>query len=189
MKKHYPLFCALILCLFSIAASAQKMYLKADYLTENLGQDRDFEDYVNITSLQYGMTAATTILKGGSPSVGKPQFGEVIVTKSADALSGKEMEYLALGKHFDNVEIVNTMTDGLGKIRVMYKVELQDAFVTDVSTSSVPGCNGNCPSASESLKLVFKAIRVTTYYINSRGEVKANPSFVFNVSQQNTTWP
>ncbi|GGN03866.1 hypothetical protein GCM10010967_43380 [Dyadobacter beijingensis] len=185
MKKHYLLLWGLILlCLSASSGSAQKMFLKADNLTNGGSNDRDFDDYVEITSLQHGLEAETVFGPGGGPGVGRPIPKSLIITKNADLLSTKIMEKIVLGEHFTSIEIVSTVADRItGRSLVRYKVELKNAFVTDVSTSSVHGCASDCPGVAESVKLVFKAIRITTYSVDSKGVPKANPPFMFDVEK------
>lgn len=183
MKKLLLPFVTLVFCLFAQHISAQKLFLKADALTNNGGADSGFKDYVVITSRQFGGAAETTI-SGGIPRPGKPDFQNLVITKYSDMLSNKLWTVMAKGTHIDEIEIVNTALAPNGSSRVVTnKIQLKDVYVTGISNSAAQGdCEAGCSGISESYHLAYTAIKITTYTLSNTGKwtEDSNP-FMFNV--------
>jgi type VI secretion system Hcp family effector len=182
MKSFYTFIGSLFICLLSCSVYAQSIFLKVDDFTQNLGLNSQFVDYTELTSVQYGLQAEVSLLASPGPLAGKPKFGEIIITKNIDGLSNYIMNAMVRGIDFENMEIVATRGDGNGGLATMHKVELKNVYVTDFQTSSVEGCEGNCPSIAESVKFVYEAIRITTYKLNRNGNAVADDfKFEYNV--------
>ena len=172
-KKFVSLVLGLLLCVgFSPLFAQQDIYLKADNLTQKAGQTKGLEDYVQLSSVQYGISNPAPT---GSPGagVGKPNFSEITVSKTVDLSSTKLMLNLTKGTIIQNLEIIFTKNSG-GNQATVYKIELFDTFVTGYSFSSIPDCSGGCPG-SESLSFAYQRIKVTTYSQDQSGKVTPNP--------------
>lgn len=175
MKKICLPVAVLLYFFLSSSAFAQKIYLKADPFTNGGSQLDGFADYVEISSLQFGIIAPA-IIGGGA---GKVTLKNIIVTKNVDISSGKFMNNLARGRHIPLVEIVNVLSTTF-QPQVLHKIELKNALITDISSSAVPDCPGNCPAIAESYTIIYDAIRITTYTMNENGSTTAGEPFVFN---------
>ena len=181
MKKIYAHVLGFILCMLTTTAFSQQIYLRADNLTDRAGYTEQFKNYVEITSFQFGVDAPVTTGKSG-PSPSKPVFREVIITKYSDISSNKLIEKVALGRPIAKLEIVSTANIE-GENVVVHKVELTEAYITEIASSTVSGCTGNCPTIAESYKFYFKTIKITTYSVDERGSVTANAPFEYNTLQ------
>lgn len=184
MKKLLLPFATLVFCLFAQHISAQKLFLKADALTNNGDADTGFRDYVVITSRQLGGAAETTI-SGGIPRPGKPDFQNLVITKHSDMLSNKLWTLMSKGTHINDMEIVSTALSQNGSSRVVTnKIELKDVYVTGIASSAAQGdCEAGCNGISESYKLAYAAIKITTYTLNNTGKWIADSSpFMYNVA-------
>lgn len=184
MNRCYLRFGWIAFFLVAYTASAQKIMLKADALTTGASTVRGYTNYSEITSVQFGVDAETSYLKGTGPAVGKPTVREVTITKYVDVSSNKLWSKITAGIHTSLVEIVSLSDPDL---ELMHKIELKDAFVTSISASNVTGCTQGCPSIAESYKFVFKAIRITTYSRNGQGTLVPSV-FVYNVAKNNDSW-
>lgn len=180
-KTSFMAVCTLLIVLAN-PLFAQHMFLSAGTFTTKGSIYRNFENYVEISSVQYGVDAETSYNLGGGAAVGRPTFREMVVTKNVDILSNELLRRITTGKSIPLIEIVTTQNTDAGE-KVAHKIELKDVFVTDVSDAGVEGCTGNCGGLAESVKLVYKAIRITTYSINPvNGQIQANPNpFIYNV--------
>jgi len=182
MKKlsfSFLLFFSLLFLQVS-SAFAQHIYLKAGDLTIKGSLVKGFENYVEITGVQFGAEAESSFTKGGGASIGKPIFYVIAITKSVDKLSNEFLKNLALGRAIPLIEIATTRRTDQGD-RVGHKIELKNVFITKISDASA-GCD-ECGTLAESVEFVYKAIRITTYSIDSRGVLteNANP-FEFDVA-------
>lgn len=188
MNKFYLSLLGLICCLLAHSVSAQDILLKADALTQGAGRIRDYANYAHVTSVQFGISAETSWTKGGGASVGKPNFKNITITKNSDVSSGKFMQKIAMGTGIDLIEILSVGNVGADRQEIVHKVELKDAYVTNVSSSEVEGCaEGGCPSIAESYEFVYKAIRITTYTYDDKGKATTTV-FTYNVALNNSTF-
>lgn len=189
--KKIILFICFAFCIFTFGkASAQDLFLKVGTLTAKGSFTKGFEDYIEISGLQYGVEAQASIIKGSGSTVGKPNFSEIIITKGVDIMTNEFLRAIAKGTPFPALEVVSVGTNGRETPVVTHKVELKDVFVTSVSNSGDGNCGGDCPSLGESVRLIYKAIKITTYSRSPKtGEVTANPNpFVFNVADMTQTF-
>jgi len=187
MNKFYLPFIGLIFCFVTHSVSAQRIFLKADALTSGASTVDRFTDYTEISSFQLGGSATVSLTQGTGGGVGKPDFTDITVTKNVDISSNRFINKMARGQIISLIEIASTINSG--GLKVVHKIELKDAYVTSVASSTVQGCTGNCPAIAESYSFKYKAIRITTYTVNSNGSVTANPDpFVFNVVTNTSTF-
>lgn len=182
MKKIYLPFVCIFFCLLTHSLFAQKMFLKAGALTLNGAildpAFREFKDYVEISGVQYSLDAASSYPSGAGP-IADPTFGEVVVTKNVDKLSTALLKNISNSTVIPLMEIVSTQLID-GNAEVTYKIELKDVFVSHVSQAGVPGCNTGC-GVAESVKLVYKRIRVSTYQVSLKGVVSLLSQFMVDV--------
>lgn len=187
MNKFNLPFLGLIFFLITHSVSGQKIFLKADDLTNGASTIDRYSDYAEISSLQFGGSSTMSLTQGTGGGVGKSDFREIIITKNVDISSNKFLDKMAKGQFISLIEIVSTINSGGPK--VVHKIELKDAYVTNISSSTVQGCTGNCPAIAESYSFKYRAIRITTFSVNSNGSVVANPDpFVFNVVTNTSTF-
>lgn len=165
MKKFCLPFIGLFFCLLTNSVFAQKtIYLRAgnvqtnNYLTVGVGKAKEYSNYAEISSLQFGIQAISSTQ---SP-IGKPDLKDIIFTKSFDASSNKFMQAVTHNGVIPDIEILTTMTNE-SKIVVVHKIELKDVVITDISSSAVPGCLVNCPAVVESYTIAYRSIKTTTY--------------------------
>lgn len=163
MKKFsFPFLLFLSLLFLDVnAVFAQSIFLKAGDLTLKGSLAKGFENYVEITGVQFGAEAESSFTKGGGASIGKASFDVISITKSVDKLSNELLKNIAAGKSIPLIEIVTTSRAQQGSDMVAHKIELKNVFVTKISEASA-GCD-NCGTLGESVSFVFKAIRITTY--------------------------
>lgn len=175
MKKIYVSLLVLLLCLgFSPLFAQQDIYLKADDLTKDGSTINKFKDYVQLSSVQYGISNPAPTGAGTGAGAGKPNFSEITVSKTVDLSSTKLMLNLTRDTVIQNLEIIFTKNSGGNQGVTLYKIELFNAFVTSFSFSSIPDCSGGCPGA-ESLSFAYQKIKVTTYTQSPDGRVAPNP--------------
>ena len=179
MKKFYLLFTGLIFCLFTSSVYAQKIFMKADDLTNGASKEAGYLNYTELSSLQFGVSAATTF-----SGVGAPIPDQITVTKNVDISSNKFLNKIFGGDEVTLLEIVSLVPSGNGFV-VAHKIELKDAYFADISSATVQGCVSGCPAIAESYKMTFRAIRITTYSVNSSGVLAPN---VFNYNVQAKTF-
>jgi len=185
MNKFYITILGLVSFLIANSASAQKIFLKADDLTKGASKVAGYLDYAEITSLQFGASFDRSWKTTGAPT-GKPNFKDIIITKNVDISSNRFLDKLIKGTTVGLIEIVSTTNDG-SDINVVHKIELKDSYITNVSSSTVQGCTGNCPAIAESYELVYRAIRITTYTVDSAGKTVQTVA-TYNVAMNNTTF-
>ena len=180
MRKIY--FVIAFVCLFSNSLFAQNMYLKAGTLTEKGSLVDGFRDYVELSSVQYGVSAESSSVKGTGPTVGKANFSEITITKNVDILSNALLKNISASTAIPEVEIVTTVRTGKGLYAIGHKIELRNAYVTNVSQAAAD-CNGGC-AVAETFKIVYRAIRITTYSQDQKtGETTANKNpYVYNTA-------
>ena len=181
MKKFSFLLYLLPVFLSAHATYAQHIFLKAGELTTKGSVAKGFENYVEISGVQFGAEAESSYTKGGGASVGKPSFDVISITKSVDKLSNELLKNIAMGKSIPLIEIVTTSRSPQGGEQVTHKIELKNVFVTKISDASA-GCD-DCGTLGESVNFIYKATRITTYYIDSKtGASTANlNTFEFDV--------
>jgi len=92
------------------------------------GIKEGFENYVEITGVQFGAEAESSFTKGGGASIGKPIFDVIAITKSVDKLSNELLKNLAIGKAIPLIEIATTRRTDQGD-RVGHKIELKNVFI------------------------------------------------------------
>jgi len=187
MNKFYLILIGFIFCLLTHSVSAQSIFLKADALTTGASKEKTYTNYAEITSLQFGVSAESSWIRGENPSVGNANFQHVTITKNVDVSSTKFLQKIATGTKIDLIEIVSTGNVGVNTLEVVHKVELKDAYVTNVSSSGIKECTGDCPAIAESYEFVFKAIRITTYTFDNKGKA-IESVFVYNVALNNSTF-
>lgn len=182
MKKIY--FILVFAFIYSVPhfLFAQNIYLKAGALTAKGSLADGFRDYVELSSVQYGVSAETSVVRGEGPTVGQPKFSEITFTKNVDILSNSLFKNISAGTVIPAVEIVTTVRTSQGESGIGHKIELKDVFVTSVLQAAAD-CGGGCAIA-ETVKIVYRAIRITTYSQDSRtGEIVANQNpYVFNIA-------
>lgn len=177
MKKFsFPFLLFLSLLFLDVdTVFAQKLFLKSGELTTNGSTIKGFENYLEITGVQFGAQAESSYTKGGGASVGKASFDVVSITKSVDKLSNELLTSIATGKSIPLIEIVTTRTTQQGAEVVSHKIEIKNVFVTKISDASA-GCD-DCGTLGESVDFIYKAIRITTYSQNPKtGVLTANPN-------------
>ena len=164
------------------AAFAQNIYLRGGEFTVKGTMVKGFENYVEISGVQFGAEAEVSFTKGTGPAIGKPTFDAISITKSVDKLSNELLRSIATGKSFPLIEIVVAARNSQGEQRAAHKIELQDVFVTKISDASAQ-CD-DCGTLAESVNFVYKSIKITTYSFDSKTgapTANANP-FEFDVS-------
>ncbi|WP_221393422.1 type VI secretion system tube protein Hcp [Dyadobacter sp. NIV53] len=168
--------------------SAQQLFLKAGTLTQQGSIYKGFENYVQISGVQYGVEALTSYKSTGA-AVGKANFGEIVITKNVDILTNELLRSISKGTLYALMEIVSTKNTADGQ-KVSHKIELKNVYVTNVSNSAVEGCPDDCAGLEESVKFVYKSIRITTYSTNVKtGVLTANLNpFVFDVTTMSSTF-
>ena len=159
----------------------QEMYLKVGDETRNGSTSTDFKDYIQIDAAQFGTSSSVTV--GGSmPTVGKPVFGNLVISKVNDKVSIYFLKCLAGGRLIPRVELVLAFFyDQSDKMLISQKIELNDAFVTSVSSA---GASRECSRCgfSETVSLAYTQIRVTTNTYDLQGKLSGAPSvFVFDL--------
>ncbi|MBE9463281.1 type VI secretion system tube protein Hcp [Dyadobacter subterraneus] len=177
MKKFcYSLLMILPFLFLNVdAAFAQHIFLKAGELTAKGSLIKGYENYIEITGVQFGAEAESSYTKGGGASVGKPSFDVISITKNVDKLSNELLKNIAAGKSIPLIEIATTARPQQGSELVVHKIELKNVFVTKISDASA-GCD-DCGTLAESVSFVYKAIRITTYSQDAKtGVFSANPN-------------
>jgi type VI secretion system secreted protein Hcp len=187
MKKMYLFFLGLLLCMLGNVAVAQQMFMKAGNLTANGSNIDQFRNYVPITSLQFGLTSTSLSSGPGAGQAPRPDFKEIVFTKNVDISSNRILQTVATGKLIPLVEFVSTFTAN-GQQEIVYKIELKNVSITNVASSSVPGCSGGCPAVAESYSFDYSAIRITTYNVGNDGSVTANDPFSYDLVKLTTNF-
>ncbi|WP_221392137.1 type VI secretion system tube protein Hcp [Dyadobacter sp. NIV53] len=167
------LFCACYLS-FTSRVTGQGLFLKAGELTAGASQNDTYQDYAEIHSFQFGTMIDVNITGGTGSGVGKPSATKVVVTKSVDVSSSKLLQKQLMGQIIPEIEIISTNFNGT----IVHKIQLKDVYISDVATSGA-ACSGGCP-ASETLSLVYTAIKITTYTMNPNGSVTPDTPVMFN---------
>jgi len=187
MNKFYLSLLGLICCLLVHSVSAQDIFLKADALTVGASREKGYTNYAEISSLQFGISAESSWIRGGEPSVDNANFKKITITKNVDVSSTKFMQKIAFGVPIDLIEIVSTGSIGMNVREVLHKIELKDAYVTNFSTSGIQGCASGCPAIAESYEFIYRAIRVTTYVYDDKSRPTTSV-FTYNVAENNSTF-
>ncbi|MCF0056357.1 type VI secretion system tube protein Hcp [Dyadobacter sp. CY356] len=189
MKKFSVFVFFSFLFLQNNTVYAQHIFLKAGDLTLKGSLFTNYENYVELTGVQLGADAEVSVIKGAGAAVGKANFDAIVITKSVDILSNELMRNIAAGKSIPLIEIITT--NKVGQVeRVAHKIELKNVFVTKIANASAEACPGDCGTVAESVSFVYKAIRITTYSIDSKtGAFVANPNpFELDISSMTATF-
>jgi type VI secretion system Hcp family effector len=189
MKKVSFTALSILLSVFATPLFAQHLFLSAGSFTNKGSMFRGFENYVEISGVQYSVESASSYSAPSGPAAAKATFNEVVVTKNVDILSNELLRRISSGKTIPLIEILTTKTSE-SEETVVHKIELKDVYISNVSNAGVEGCTGNCGGLAESVKLVYKAIRITTYSIKpSTGAAVANENpFIFDVVNRTSTF-
>lgn len=177
MKTLYLLAFNLFLLLSANCVSAQTardLFLKADNLTKNGSLHPQYRDYVELTSFQFG--AERPISRVGGQFKGDPSsFREIAFTQLTSVNSAPFLSHLMIGSIISEMEFISLRNSNQDRSEVAYKVELKDVMITS-GTTSING--GGAPV--ESFTITYKAIKITTYSQDARGNLTANPPFMYD---------
>ncbi|TLV00303.1 type VI secretion system tube protein Hcp [Dyadobacter luticola] len=185
MKKLLLPFVTLAFCFFTQVSFAQKYYMKAGQLTRDASLAGPFQDYTEISSRQFSVTA------GAGQKPGNVSFQEMVITKLSDLSSNKLLATMTKPTRIDEVEIVaTTASHGDGTRVVTNKIQLRNPVIVSYATSAANGCESGCTQIAESYKLTYEAIKITTYSQNDKtGEWTADPSpFMYNLKTATNTY-
>ena len=166
--KHKLMLAALVLdaVLWSTVASADNIYLRyGDINGDVVGGD--YNEAIAIASFQWGLSRQVSF-DGLQPEIGKAQSGGVSLSKLLDSSSTRLAMEALIGKG-ENATIEFTQTTKTTNPEQLYmKLELCNAYVTSLSTSS----GGDRPA--ESLGLAFEAFRLMYFKVNEDGSLSGS---------------
>jgi type VI secretion system secreted protein Hcp len=118
-----------------------------------------------ITFSAHSITAATSWLRGGGASIGKPTPGDFSFTKNINFASPSLLSALVTGRNFNSAELV--VRNGNDPTGPFYAVKLQTVFVVQLSPSSVAGVQ----RATENVSVVYRAIEWSYHNFGASGEI------------------
>ncbi len=133
------------------------------------------EDWIEISSFQWGVTLPISSSTAGGATSGKPSFSDLIITKAYDLSSPHLMHGCASGRHIPEVILeLKTIT---GDMSYTYlKITLEDVIISSVSMSS----GGDRPQ--ESLSLNFGKATQTYFKQDDKGMVAPAASMSWNIA-------
>ena len=131
-------------------------------------QTEGFKDWIELQSMQYGVSRNTSSGAGGAGREGAhPHISDIVITKNFDVASPKLYQDSVAGAFHSKVEIKLTTTTK-NKIDTYLALELTDCGVSSYSTSasSHEGIGG---PPMESLSLNFTKIMYTPSPLDTKG--------------------
>ncbi|PQA59609.1 type VI secretion system tube protein Hcp [Siphonobacter curvatus] len=176
MRKIYLSLLLSLFALVTTRTNAQGIYMSINDITTNGSEAPNHRNEVRIYSIQYGISSEASFIKGGGPTVSKPNFSALTLTKSYDISSIDFISKMTSGKSIPRVDL--NFYDP--KDRTTYRIRLEDVFVTSYETSSSGECEGGCPGLQESVSFVFKQYII--FETDSKGG-GLQQKFGFDVSQ------
>lgn len=136
-----------------------------------------FKDWIELASLQYGVSRSTFSGAGGANREGShPQVSDIVVTKNFDVASPGLYRDAVAGSFDSKVEIKFTTTTK-NKIDTYLAIELTDCGVSAYSTSS----GGDVPM--ESLTLNFTKIMYTPSPLDVHGSPKKGAVITYDLGK------
>ncbi|MBD2752013.1 type VI secretion system tube protein Hcp [Spirosoma validum] len=134
-------------------------------------------DYVELLAYQYGFSSTSTIDRNGVVA-GRAVPTSIELTKRFDVSSVYLQNAILAGQRIQTAQLVVRKTSGVDAPALITLIELKDALVTNFNTSAAQ--SGDC-CPSESVQLIYSAIRITNYQQDTRGNVTAqSPQVVWN---------
>lgn len=175
MKKLLLPFFTLAFCFFTQVSFAQKFYMKVGRLTEDASGRGTFEDYAEITSRQFSITAPPV------QNSGQISFQDVVVTKFSDVSSNRLLNVMTKGSRIEEVEIVSTTRTDQAEQVIINKIQLKNVVFVSYANSAAEGCATGCEGIAESYKFSYDAIKITSYSQSEEGRVTEDPQpFMYN---------
>ncbi len=157
---------------------AVDMFLKLDGVTGE-SQDKDHKEWIDIFSFSLGLNNAGAGHYGGGSGAGKATISDISLSKLVDKASATLYKFCFNGKHIDTGKIVCRKAGGDSALEYL-KYDLDEVFVTNVSTSDSAGGGG---TAQESISLNFSKIKMTYEMQSAEGSNEAAPEVTINVKE------
>jgi type VI secretion system secreted protein Hcp len=122
---------------------------------------------IAISQFQWGVgVTVNSSTGGGGPTVGKPSFSELTVTKALDTASPDLIYYCASGSPRNSV-ILTVKDHNTGN--ALYTITMGNVFISSVNTAS------GDPRPSENITLNFQSIKWTYQQLDSGGNPVGTP--------------
>ncbi|REE83873.1 type VI secretion system secreted protein Hcp [Paenibacillus taihuensis] len=190
LKKVFTvlLACAILLATASFGGSTAgaissddnfKVYLKLDGIPgESVAQG--YEQWINVTGVQFGVESEGTTLAGTGMAVGKPSFSALSFSKSFDAASMPIFLANAQGKAIKSATFVFVRgSGGIEKPVKVLTINLSNVFVTNYSFNNT----------DESVSLKYQVISVGYSTQKPDGSLNAMIKSAWDVSKGTTATP
>lgn len=150
----------------SVPAHADTYYMRltgASPLIEGETVGKDYENWIDLDSVAWSVTADTSWTKGGGASVGKPEPGALIWTQTFDSSVPAMYSYLLTGKAVPKA-VVEFVKDGNAGPVTYLQLSMEGLFFTNIAFAgdSVSGAG------------VFKTISMTYWPLKKDG-TRDNP--------------
>lgn len=149
-------------------------------------------DCVLVNSINYNTSAAASFGKGAGASVGRPEFGPLVINKNIDLLSPYLFLRSASGKFFNSVNIffmndfnnqafpldlarqpLGNYQPSINNATTVMMIQIGRAFITSVKNSA----NTGNVDLSETIELVYEKIKLSMASVDDNG-VRINGSAV-----------
>jgi type VI secretion system Hcp family effector len=134
------------------------------------------EKWVEIQGWDWEIDADTSWTKGGGASVGKPDPGRMTWQHAFDTSSTVIMGYICTGKSFPRVQLQATRRMNGASAEAYFTLDLEDAFVTRVSTSLTED------GIVQSVDMVFKTVAIAYRPFDSKtGKLGTAKTFSWDI--------
>lgn len=115
-----------------------------------------------LTSVQYAFSRNISSASGGGVTVGRPDFGQVSLTKLVDGSSTSLLTAILTNPNYSRVRINSYSTDG----QLVYRITLGNALLSSYSAGASEVCASGCPGISESISLYYAQYTIADYTQN-----------------------
>lgn len=125
-------------------------------------RDQGHEGWIDVSKLDWDVTAESSWITGGGASVGKPKPGAVKLTFATGPWSREFLRLITTGTGLTSIVIDNIASDG----RPLYRVELKSFLVTRFRIGSAVAA-----SPEDVVEGVFRNIHWDVYTVGTDGRI------------------
>lgn len=148
-------------CAVSVPARADTYYMRLTGSSVSIDGEvtaKSYENWIELSSVGWSVTADTSWTKGGGASVGKPDPGALTWTQAFDSSVPSMYPYILTGKAIPNA-VVEYVKDTKSGPTTYLQLNMTGLFFTDISFAN----------STVSAEGVFKSISVTYWPLDKDG--------------------
>ncbi len=168
------------------SGGAVSMYLRLGSGNDVIAGDSrkgGYENWIELGSAAFGLSAETSFLQGAGAAVGKPALSAFSYTLQADAGLPAVLHRMVQGRSLPQATIEYVRADG-DSLHTVMQLNLKDVFFVDMALSSADG-----DSAMVSESIVFGSMTQTIWAIDGKGKRAAPVSFSYDFARSDPTGP